>query len=167
MFPVFPHLLNQSGPPVKPEQVGRSAMLVVGVLMFGLINFAVIFLIGGRIQDPNAPMIVCYLGLASAGLMAVLRFIIPEIVTAAATRPKAGQTPEEFRQQLAGAYQTKVIIGAALLEGAGFFNGVAYVITGSLLNMGAIAVLLTVMAVTFPSQSQFDQWADQIQRDTL
>lgn len=158
---------QQSQSPVKPEQAGRNAMIIVGALMFGLVNFAGIALLIGDEPVKNAPPILTYLGVAGAALMIAMRFVIPALATAAATRRTEGQTPEAFRQQLAGAYQAKTIIGAALLEGAGFFNGVAYIVTASPLNMGAVALLLTVMAVTFPTQTQFDNWADQIQRSTL
>ncbi len=157
----------QSQFPMKPEQVGRNAMIVVGALMFGLINFTAIAIFISDEPVKNAPLFLKYLGVAGAALMIAMRFVIPGIVTAAATRQTEGQTPEAFRQQLAGAYQAKTIIGAALLEGAGFFNGVAYIVTVSLLNIGAIAILLSIMAVTLPSQTQFENWADQIQRDTL
>ncbi|MDP1797502.1 MAG: hypothetical protein Q8K78_08480 [Planctomycetaceae bacterium] len=168
MVAIFPQVhSNPSTVPVKPEHVGRTAMIIVGALMFGLINFAAIALFVGSEPKQNPPVVLTYFGLGGAVLMTVMRFIIPGIAAAATMRRTEGQTPESHRQQLAAAYHTKTIIGAALLEGAGFFNGVAYIITGSLLNIGAVAVLLTIMAITFPSQTQFDNWADQVQRDTL
>lgn len=168
MFPIFPQVgANPSAEPMKADQVGRNSMIIVGALMFGLLNFAGIALLVGRNAKPEGPVMLSYLGLGGATVMMVLRFVIPGLVTAAATRRSEDQTPEVFRQQLGTTYQTKTIIGNALLEGAGFFNCVAYIVTGSVLNIGAVAALLTIMAITFPSQTQFDNWADQIQRDTL
>lgn len=163
----FPHVPPSPQLPIQPELVGRQAMIIVGALMFGLLNFAGIALFVGSNAKPNGPETLSYFALGSAAVMVALRFFIPGLVTAAATRRTEGQAADAYRQQLATVYQTKTIIGAALLEGAGFFNCVAYIVTGLLPNIAAVAVLLTIMAMTFPSQTQFESWADQIQRDTL
>lgn len=157
----------QTSQEIRPEQVGRNSMIIVGALMFGLLNFASIALFVGQYAKPSGPVLLSYIGLGAAAVMMVLRFVVPGLITGAATRRTEDQTAESYRQKLATAYQSRTVIGNALLEGAGFLNCVTYILTGSLLNLGAVAVLLTLMAITFPSQTHFDNWADQIQRDTL
>ncbi len=158
---------QQPRTPVQPEQVGRTSMIIVAALMSGLVFFTIIALVIGSEPKPAPPMMVSYLALGLTGMNTTLRFVLPGMQANSAAQGTAGQPASERRQQLAPIYMSKVIISTALLEGAGFFNGIAYILTASTLNLGAIAVLLTIMAVTFPSQTQFDNWADQIQRDTL
>jgi hypothetical protein len=145
-------------------------MILVGALMLGLISFASIAIF--VVQSTDQPVrpeakILSFIGLGGAAVMSVLRFVVPGMISAAGTRRKPEQSPQDHRSQLAVVYAQKTLIGGALLEGAGFLNCVAYITSQSLLNLGAVALLLTIMAVTFPSQTQFENWADQIQRDTL
>lgn len=158
---------QQPRTPVPPEQVGRTSMIIVAALMSGLVFFTIIALVIGSEPKPEPPMMVSYLALGLTGMNTALRFILPGMQANSASQGTAGQPASERRQRLAPIYMSKIMIGTALLEGAGFFNGIAYILTSSTLNLGAIAVLLTIMAITFPSQTQFDNWADQIQRDTL
>lgn len=73
--------------------------------------------------------------------------------------------PADLRQPLAGVYMSRTIIGGALLEGAAFINLVAYMINRHWSNIGMAGFLVIVMAVTFPSQSHFETWVDQVRRD--
>ena len=76
------------------------------------------------------------------------------------------QSPgDEQRSLLAGLYQTKMIVGMAVLEGAAFFNLVAYITEKQFWSYGVVAFLLGVMAISFPSQGQFESWAEEMKRD--
>lgn len=152
--------------PINPEMVGRQAMIVVGALLTGMLMFACVTAVMAKDPAENAPAILSLIGLSSAGLTVLLRLIVPSsIVSQAVSKLNAESDDQSARQVLAGLYLTKTIIGAALLEGAGFFNLVAYLLTRSPWNLGAAGVMAALMAITFPSQSQFDSWADRTLRD--
>ena len=57
-------------------------------------------------------------------------------------------------------YQTRMIVGLAVLEGAAFFNLVAYIIEGRWWSMVAVAVLLFWMLTAFPTVGKLARWAE-------
>jgi hypothetical protein len=149
-----------------PETVGRQAMIIVGALLTGMVMCACVTVLMARAPAAEAPAILSVLGLGGAGMTLLLRLIVPTAIAQQAVSTLfATDSDQNLRQGLAGVYLTKVMIGAALLEGAGFFNLVVSLITRSPWNLGAAGVMATVMAVTFPSQAQFDAWADRTLRD--
>lgn len=151
---------------IAPEQVGRTAMLIVAALLTGLLVFAMVASVIAAQPGAQAPAFLSPLGLTAAGIAIALRQIIPAGVARQAESQLASQ-PDDIaaRRSLAAAYLTKTILGAALLEGAGFFNLVAYLLTRSLWNLGTAGILAAIMAMTFPSQFKFDAWADQALRN--
>jgi hypothetical protein len=66
---------------------------------------------------------------------------------------------------LAPVYVSKTLLSDTPLEGAAFFNGIAYIIDGHWMTLAVVFAILAMMAITFPSQSQFESWAEQVQRD--
>ena len=54
---------------------------------------------------------------------------------------------------LCGVFQTQTIISAALLEGAAFFNGVAYLLTGNTISLVVTLLLAATIASKFTNAS--------------
>jgi hypothetical protein len=156
--------LNQAPIQISPDQVGRSAQILVGALIMGLVFFGSIAVMVR--QDKTVEMgVLAYLGAGMAALMILISLIMPGQITRDPIRRLAEQRPEDWKPALAGLYQTKTIVANALLEGSGFFNGVAYLIHGHWMSLAIMGVLVALMAITFPSQSQFETWAEQVRRD--
>lgn len=154
----------QKGP--APETVGRQAMLIVGALLAGMLTFACVAVVIAKEPAEKAPEMLSAIGLGAAGLSLLLRLIMPTSIEKQSVSDLPTESNDQNpRQMLAGVYLTKTIIGAALLEGAGFFNLVVYLLTRSPWNLGAAGAMAAIMAVTFPSQTQFDSWADRTLRD--
>ena len=63
--------------------------------------------------------------------------------------------------KLFGVYQTKTIIGAAMIEGAAFLNLVAYLLEGNPITLGLGLGLAVVIAALFPSPSRVANWIEQ------
>ena len=73
-------------------------------------------------------------------------------------------TDDEQTGRLAQAYQTKKIIGAALLEGAALFNWVCYMVDRKSETLVIVATLVVLMGSMFPTQTQFENWAADMKR---
>lgn len=149
---------------LDPTRVGLTAQIIAGALMAGILAFAGVAFVISKSPVAANPMI-SYLAAGFAAVSVVMHFVIPSLLVGA-QKAALRQCPiDQRRGLLAGAYLSKTIVGMALLEGAGFFNLVAYIVERQAWSYGVIAVLLTLMAVRFPSQGRFDEWADDLNRD--
>jgi hypothetical protein len=57
-------------------------------------------------------------------------------------------------------YQTRLIIRAAILEGAAFYNLTAYMLEKQSLNLVAAGILLLFLLVQFPTCSRAEEWVE-------
>jgi hypothetical protein len=99
-----------------------------------------------------------------------LSFILPNVVAtqslrAAAARASDGKpssTPQPGGAVTpASAFQTSAIIGGALVEGAAFFSGVAYLIEQNPIALAVFGILLAALILRFPTRGRFDRWVEQ------
>ncbi len=67
---------------------------------------------------------------------------------------------EEHLDQTLGAYQTGAIISGAILEGAAFFNLIAYMIEGAIGNLATAVILVMGLASLFPTVSGVANWIE-------
>ncbi len=151
--------------PASPENVGRICQIIAAALMLGVICFS--FVAFTVAKNPPATMpIISMVGAGFAGIATIVRFVLPQIMVAGMTRNLKPDEPG-ILHRLASLYQTKMIIGMAVLEGAAFFNLVGYIVERQIWSYGVVAALLTIMAISFPSQTQFENWAEDIKRGCM
>ncbi len=62
-------------------------------------------------------------------------------------------------------YQTTLIIGMAIFEGAAFFNLVAYMIDGQAFSVAIAAILFLIILMHFPQVSRVQEWLEQRERE--
>ena len=90
--------------------------------------------------------------------------VVPALMTKTArakiTAGELGAIQSES-QLLAGQYQSNTIVAAALLEGAAFFNLVAYIIDGHPASLGLGIGLALVILSMFPSTQRMTNWIEQ------
>ena len=153
--------------------------IIFFTLLTGVVIFLVIALVvraNGNMGPPPATPLLTYFGLAFAALQLVLSTFIPDRVAAQARRkmpPReapARAGPEGTQGWNAtdrgpwyAVYQTRLIIGMALLEGAAFLLTIAYLVEGYWLSIAGVVVLLAAMAARYPTRSGVDGWADRQQ----
>lgn len=148
-----------------PRQLVRTMQIVCGALMMGVVSFlgVVIFIrIGKGVQPaPVVPIVAC-LAAGMAALMTVVRLVVPLLVTRSAIKQITVIRPlNDIRKlDLYGVYQTQMIVGCALLEGAAFFNLISFLIEGQVWSLGIVAALLAMMAASFPTLERVDGWAE-------
>lgn len=151
-----------------------SMQIILGGMAMGAIFFGAIvtsFLVKPAQWRAEAE-IITLVALASASAAIPLSFVVPQfVVNAARQRIARGQTPAQqpaqMPPQLAAlgvdgplliVYQTAMIVGAALCEGAAFFSLIAAMMDRSLVALGIAAVCLLAILVRFPTVIRVENW---------
>lgn len=156
-------------------QTVRTLKIILAAMCMGLLTFTgvVLFIKPLGPVDNLAPIVLAALGFAALMLLAraaVPRLVVNGQVAAIARRDDREAEVVESdawrsqRKQLAAAYMTASIVAGALLEGAGFFNLVAYMLEGNPLNLGAAAVMIAVILSGMPSLHRVAEWIDRQQQ---
>ena len=156
--------MTQYQPVLDPNGVGRICQIIAGALVTGVVVFATVAFVIAKGEPAKSPMI-SLMGAGMAVMMVVARFIVPMVIVNGGKPQLKQSSGDEQRSLLAGLYQTKMIVGMAVLEGAAFFNLMAYIMEKQFWTYGVVAFLLGVMAISFPSQGQFEGWAEEMKRD--
>lgn len=157
------------------KAMARTMQVIVLALAAGVITFGVIAAVIGPEAPGNAqqgPSIIAYLAGAVACVALVASIAVPALLVANARRrivagrpampnPKLTIPPELGNVgPIAVVYQTRLIVGAAILEGAAFFNLIAYLLEGQLLSLVAAGVMLAALLSLFPTPSRLEDWIE-------
>lgn len=168
---------------MEPDKVLRIMQIIAGALIAGVLSFAGIatFIVFGQApvaqpggQPPVAvggSEIVMYMAMAFAAVAVVMSFVVPNLISAAGVKGIAKMAQDgtstgskELFGRLLGVAQTRMIIAMALVEGAAFFNLIAFIITKSLIPPAVVGALLLVMAIHFPTKFKLARWLEDQQR---
>src|SRR5262249_56995441 len=119
--------------------------IIHGALCTGLVALTAV-LAGQRMannQPPAALPLISYIGFGVAAVCLILSFVVPNLVQAGwRRRIAAGQSPllndsTADRESLwLVLYQTRLILGMAMLEGAAFMQVIAFFVEGVPLSLG-------------------------------
>ena len=137
-----------------------SAALMMGVLSF----FSVVLVITkGEVLGFKAPDMISLLAAGFGLVMFVNHLVIPNVVSnqqlkSAAEKGLAKDDDETQKLKVAAIYQTRLIVGLAMLEGAAFFNLVALLIEKNGLNLIFVIVILGLMVLKFPTRTNVSWW---------
>jgi hypothetical protein len=171
--------MNDSDQDVPPEQL-RTMQIIAGALPLGLAFFlgAALITAGGHEERP-APQLPLLSVVAAAMLVGCvpLSIILPKIITRTALRQildgtfkiPEGAASEQFSSttaKLLSVRQTTMIVGMALLEGAGFMGCTAYIVEHQVQVLGVTGVAILAILIRFPTRGQVSAWLDQ-QAQTL
>lgn len=136
-----------SRPPALPSR--RTAVIIWGALLAGVIGFSVVAAVAG----PNVRRGATGEGLgqvlgAVAACMALTCLVVSIALPPRLRRFPAGTPPD-------GVALTRTIVASALNEGAALFAVVAWMVTGSPWPLAALAVSLAGLLLAFPSQGRW------------
>ena len=159
--------LNQG---VRTMQIITGALLA-GVIMFGVVSTMAVLnrAAPNPAQPPQAP-IITYLAVGMTLMELGLRAVIPDLVARQniARMQDSLDDSDQSRLRLASVYQTRMIIGMALCEGAAFFALIAWMLEGNVLAIGTAGFLVLVMLTAFPTRDRVESWIrDQIELRNL
>jgi hypothetical protein len=175
-------------PPAPEDDIGAQAFtlkviqlaMLAGVLMFLTIILVIRFngkegAFGPEPMQLEGPLTLLGLVLAFSTLIAAR--VVPAsyvaqrkraIAEEAASRPE-GLTPmgrAAITSELMNVFLTRRIIEIALLEGAIFFNGIAFFLEGSAVSLIVAMALIATMILTFQTRGSAESWIE-TQRDLV
>jgi hypothetical protein len=148
---------------------------IMRIIIFALVNGLVIFLgiaVFIRLNNPPQPAnpnlpVVTFMALGFAVMDLLIHAILPNLTTAAGRRrilqgngPTDASRLADDRGQLCALYQTRMIIGAALLEGAAFFLLIAYLLEGQVICLATAVFFVALIASKFPTRAGVENWIE-------
>ena len=147
---------------MSPANLVRTTQIIIGALLTGVILFGAVAMTG---QSEPKQSILTIAGAGLAGMQILMWIVIPGMTVRSQLNSMKGLSEADLMLRLGQAYQTQKIIGAALLEGAGLFNCVAYMIDRQTLTLGVVGTLIVLLASMFPTLGQYESWVDEMKRD--
>jgi hypothetical protein len=153
--------------------------IIAGALLSGVTIFLAIVLYLVLVENDghglNPPVDLPFLSVASLVLLlmeAPLSFIVPANITRKAVQQIAqgtwlgpqGTDPSAFptdAAKLLAVYQTAMIVGLAMLEGAAFFGCIAYLVEGHAVGLGVVILAVLLQILRFPTESRVRAWLEQ------
>jgi hypothetical protein len=142
-----------------------AAALINGVVFFLVI---VVFVLKGEAK--GGPLVNTYASLAVGGVALILSYVIPNLIGTPIKRAlvegKTVELPKQFNApagvgivgNLLWLYQTRLIVGYAILEGAAFYNLVAHMLERQSINLAMVGLLIGAMLTKFPTRRRLDNW---------
>jgi hypothetical protein len=142
-----------------------AAALTIAATIF-LIVVVVLQLTGHAPKPPKTPTLT-YVGIVFTFMVVVGFATLPQSIVAVGRKRIARNQGEEGANDkiisLCGLYQTSMLIGLALLEGAIFFQLLVFQIEGQQLNLLLAMLLLTGMVLQFPTRPRVESWIEKQQ----
>jgi hypothetical protein len=170
-------LENDLGPFVRTQQIIVAALLM-GVVMFASVAVFIQFPNHGDAQRPAFGLLTFVaIGFAAAAIAAGI--VAPAAIVKNARRgiaqgtwtpPQGPQVTQPFSNlvtrhgdagKLVSVYQTKMIVAAAIPEGAAFFASITYMLEGSLISVALVGLLMFAIAWQFPTVSRVSGWIEE------
>lgn len=158
---MFPPQQQMAITRIDPALGIRTCQIIFFALIAGVLVFAGIAVVMAK--ETNPPQIA-FIGLIFTAALIPVRFVVPRQVVASMLKKLPEGTPEDLNQRLFPIYQQRLIISLALLEGPGFLNCVGYLTEGQWFSLAAIAVLVILMSMLFPTLNHFENWAEDVKR---
>lgn len=121
-------------------------------------------------QELDAGQLLTWLAVGFAAIDLPLSIIVPGLMTRQSRRaiaagkwnapPSPGRigASDSDTVKLAVVYQTQLIVGSALNEGAAFFAGIAYMIGRDPIALGAGILLIAALIARFPTTHRVALW---------
>jgi hypothetical protein len=185
---------NQLGRTVRTCQIIVAALILgpIPLLAIGAIIGPLVILhagvgAGGNAPAPQSPdafaLILTWTVIAFGVPAVIMSFILPRVASANARKaavkrgfdPQATggagkgaklQTIGEAQANLLTQFHTQLIVGAAVLEGAAFFAGMAHMLIGVPILVGIAIALICVLVARFPTRARAELWLEH-QREKL
>jgi hypothetical protein len=143
----------------------RVLQIIVFALAMGASTFLVVVLVMPAPEQLNETLI--WPGVGFGVLQIVLAVVVPQIILRqqrqAAIKGQAlvrGPSPTSEVANLLSGLQVRRIIAGALLEGAAFFNLVAYMQGRQAVSLAMAAALIASLVTLFPLRSLVEQWVE-------
>jgi hypothetical protein len=164
-----PDTSDSLAPRIRVMQIIGSA-LVMGLLIF--MGVSLFLRTTGKFRNPPPDVpIISYVAAGFCGIQLIAFFFVPGIMVKAGRRRiganvgplGAGLVSAHSTGSLCGLYQTSMIVGDALLEGAALFLIIAFLIEGELIALLLAVFLLIILILQIPTRSRVERWIERQQ----
>lgn len=167
-----------AGDSSSADDYARICKIIAGALIGGVTSFLAITLVVRAIGDQgllaaepwnlaSREAILSLISVVFAATAAGVSLAVPDVVAnslrrqvAAGKYPSAANGRANDDWAFRRVYQTRMIIGLALLEGAAFFCLIAFMLEGRLLPVIGGFILISLMASRFPSREAMDRFVE-------
>lgn len=159
--------------PAPADGMVRTLQIIVLAMLMGTATFlGVVLFLSLTAWKPLFPVAgpgpVSLIGLGLAMVNGVLAVVVPRFVErnglAQLGRNAAGSVEVDPETALGQLYQTKTIVGAALLEGAASFQLIALLIEGWVPSLVAALLLMAGILAHLPTAGKFAAWRERVER---
>lgn len=154
--------------PTQPffDSMLRVMRILIFALCMGLVFFGGIALVVAKAPTDAAVPMLAWIGIVFGASACIARQVIRSALNSAARKTAIGNKPirigtlepKTIGDRLLIGYQTRMIVSAALLEGAGFFNLVCFITEDHWISFAVASVCLAINLSTFPSQDGVEAW---------
>jgi len=147
----------------------RVLQIICLAMMAGVMFFLMIVLFISKAKINSGMPLITMVGVVFAIPAYVCSFIVPRIVASTGLKVAATKLDDEGHKadsetglkSIFGLLQTTSIIRYALLEGAMFFNLIAFLLEGSVVSLIIVGLGLAIMAAHFPRQEASIAWVEE------
>ncbi len=147
----------------KETSIRVVQIIVLGLIMGVVILCGVMLAVGP--SEPTSQRILTYCAVGLAPVMLALHFVVPGAIV---TGVRQQISSEEWKEMdfadrfecLYPVYQMTRIVGWAMLESAAFLASIAYLVEGQIWVFGIAALMIVVMALSFPTNSRVERWVE-------
>jgi hypothetical protein len=151
----------QPSPPKDKETALRTTQIIAGAMILGVLAFGAVatMLVVNDESDAQGSSFIAPLAAGVSLLLLVVCVIVPANVNSARTGAGASETARDTDSgQLAlyAAYQTRMIIRFALLEGAAMLNLVAALVDKQPYSVAIAGLMAAIMALLFPTRGRVE-----------
>ena len=160
-----------SGPGLSPtpDPRIRTMRIILGALCVGVVGMAGVMIWqrqAAPLPPPVGVPVVSFVALGFAAFLAVFSSALPVFLQAGWRRRLRPQGPPLARPARAPSpdaawwalYQSRLILQAAPLEGAAFFQLIAYLLEGLPVSLAVAAGLLICLLMLFPTRAGVESW---------
>jgi hypothetical protein len=135
----------------------KTVQIIAAALVLGPLLFLIFAFFSTQGQAPGDPT-VAYLGAGLAAALLCSSFVASTVIGSQKVRQLQAGGRQLSNLDFFQVLQTRVIVRAAMLEGAAFFCCIGYMMSQLWWSMATVLGLLAVMLFWFPTRSNFDAW---------
>ena len=147
-----------------------NTRIIAAALINGVVFFMAIVVFMLKDEAKAGPLVNTYASLVVGCVALTLSFIIPNLIGSpikkALVAGKRVELPKQFKVSedvgivgnLLWLYQTRLIVGYAILEGAAFYCLIAHMIERQSITLAMVGLLLGAMVVKFPTRGRLENW---------